>query len=117
MTLRLKNGTFRQEDFNQEIRQTIELIDSEFNDKRIYAKHRCEEIMCDKEPYGIPRFGSKDAVRALQPNDLKEAWSYLISHARIRIMALGNCNPDLVFQGFQTAFEKSGPQPGGYLFF
>ena len=101
-----ENGTFRQEDFNQEIRQTIELIDSEFNDKRIYAKHRCEEIMCDKEPYGIPRFGSKDAVRALQPNDLKEAWSYLISHARIRIMALGNCNPDLVFQGFQTAFEK-----------
>ena len=69
-----ENGTFRQEDFNQEIRQTIELIDSEFNDKRIYAKHRCEEIMCDKEPYGIPRFGSKDAVRALQPNDLKEAF-------------------------------------------
>ena len=62
--------------------------------------------MCSKEPYGIPRFGSKDAVRALQPNDLKEAWSYLIAHARIRIMALGNCNPDLVFQGFQTAFEK-----------
>lgn len=101
-----ENGTFRQEDFNQEIRQTVELIDSEFNDKRIYAKHRCEEIMCSKEPYGIPRFGSKDAVRALQPNDLKEAWSYLIAHARIRIMALGNCNPDLVFQGFQTAFEK-----------
>ena len=62
--------------------------------------------MCDKEPYGIPRFGSKDAVRALQPNDLKEAWLNLIAHARIRIMALGNCNPDLVFQGFQTAFEK-----------
>ena len=68
-----ENGTFRQEDFNQEIRQTVELIDSEFNDKRIYAKHRCEEIMCSKEPYGIPRFGSKDAVRALQPNDLKRS--------------------------------------------
>ncbi len=37
----------------------MELIDSEFNDKRIYAKHRCEEIMCDKEPYGIPRLGPK----------------------------------------------------------
>ncbi|MFR1214759.1 MAG: hypothetical protein ACLSCV_08700 [Acutalibacteraceae bacterium] len=32
----------------------------------------------------------------------------MIAHARIRIMALGNCNPDLVFEGFQTAFEKSG---------
>ncbi len=42
----------------------------------------------------------------MQPNDLKEVWSYLIAHARIRIMALGNCNPDLVFEGFQTAFEK-----------
>ena len=30
----------------------------------------------------------------------------MIAHARIRIMALGNRNPDLVFQGFQTAFEK-----------
>ena len=101
-----ENGTFRQEDFRQEIRQTVELIDSEFNDKRIYAKHRCEEIMCEKEPYGIPRFGSKEMVRALKPDDLKQAWEYLIAHARIRIMALGNCDPDLVFRGFCAAFEK-----------
>lgn len=103
-----ENGTFRQDDFRQEIRQTVEMIDSEFNDKRIYAKHRCEEIMCCNEPYGIPRFGSKDSVRKLQPDDLKEAWQRLITHARIRIMTLGNCNPDLVFHDFQQAFVKVG---------
>jgi len=48
-----ENGTFRQNDFRQEIRQTVEMIDSEFNDKRIYAKHRCEEIMCCNEPMHV----------------------------------------------------------------
>ena len=44
-----ENGQFRQEDIDQEKRQLIEQIDSEFNDKRIYAQIRCEELMCRDE--------------------------------------------------------------------
>ena len=40
-----ENGLFPQDGFEQEKRQTIELIESEYNDKRTYAKQRCEEIM------------------------------------------------------------------------
>ncbi len=101
-----ENGTFRREDFDQEVRQTLELMDSEFNDKRIYAKQRCQEIMCEREVYGIPRYGTKEAVRALTPGDVKKAWEHMLAQARVHIMALGNCNPQLVFDGFFKAFAK-----------
>ena len=41
----LENGTFPEDTVEQEKRQLIETIESEFNDKRIYAKNRCEEKM------------------------------------------------------------------------
>ena len=53
-----ENGQFRQEDIDQEKRQLIEQIDSEFNDKRIYAQIRCEELMCRAEAFGVGRFGT-----------------------------------------------------------
>jgi len=101
-----EDGLFSQDGFDQEKRQTIELIDSEYNDKRTYAKQRCEEIMCADEPYGINRYGSKDAINLLKREELSEAWQYLIHNAKIEIMVLGDCNPTLVFDGFYNAFKN-----------
>lgn len=101
-----ENGLFSKDGFDQEKRQTIELIDSEYNDKRTYAKQRCEEIMCADEPYGINRYGSKDAINNLKREELSQAWQYLIKNAKIEIMVLGDCNPTPVFEGFYNAFKN-----------
>jgi len=101
-----ENGLFPQDGFEQEKRQTIELIESEYNDKRTYAKQRCEEIMCAEEPYGINRYGSKDAIKNLKREELTQAWQYLIHNAKIEIMVLGDCDSALVFEGFYNAFKK-----------
>ncbi len=101
-----ENGLFPKDGFEQEKRQTIELIESEYNDKRTYAKQRCEEIMCAEEPYGINRYGSKDAIKNLKREELTQAWQYLIHNAKIEIMVLGDCDSALVFEGFYNAFKK-----------
>ena len=101
-----ENGLFPQDGFDQERRQTIELIDSEYNDKRIYAKQRCEEIMCSQEPYGIGRYGSKDDIKNLKREEVTEAWQYLIHNAKIEILVLGDCDPATVFEGFYNAFHQ-----------
>ncbi len=101
-----EKGLFPQDGFDQEKRQTLELIDSEYNDKRTYAKQRCEEIMCAGEPYGINRYGSKDAINNLKREELSDAWQYLIKNAKIEIMVLGDCDPTLVFEGFYNAFKN-----------
>ncbi|MCY1713232.1 EF-P 5-aminopentanol modification-associated protein YfmF [Caproiciproducens galactitolivorans] len=101
-----EDGLFPKEGFEQERRQTIELIDSEFNDKRIYARQRCEEIMCGDEPYGIKRYGSREDIQNLKREELTEAWRFLINNAKTEIMVLGDCDPAPVYEGFCEAFQK-----------
>ena len=99
-----ENGLFPEEGFRQEQRQTIEMIDAEYNDKRTYARLRCEEIMCKEEPYGISRYGSRDDIVSMRRETLTDAWKHLMSRARIEIMALGDCEPEPIFAGFRDAF-------------
>ncbi len=101
-----ENGMFPEDGFKQEQRQTIEMIESEYNDKRAYARLRCEEIMCAGEPYGLKRYGSKEEIAALQRSQLTEAWQYLIDNARVEIMVLGDCDPESAYKGFHQAFAR-----------
>lgn len=101
-----ENGNFREEDFKQEKRQTLENIEAEFNDKRSYAKLRCEEILCENEPYGISRYGSKADVTALSREELRAAWETLIRSARVEVMVSGNCEPEEVAAGFKASFQQ-----------
>ncbi len=103
-----EEGFFPQFGFEQEQRQMCEMIDSEFNDKRTYARLRCEEIMCGREPYGIQRCGTKKAVTDLRREDLTQTWNDLIHHAKVEIMVLGDCDPAPVYNDFYAAFKNLG---------
>jgi predicted Zn-dependent peptidase len=100
-----ENGLFPQDGFDQEKRQTVEMIDSEYNDKRIYAKQRCEQIMCANEPFGISRYGSREDILNVKRPELTDAWNYVLNNAKIEIMVLGDCNPQPVYEGFCKAFQ------------
>lgn len=85
----LEDGLFRQEDVEQEKRCLIELIESEINEKRLYARHRCEELICPDEPYAVPRFGRVEQVAALTREALTAAWKEILKTARIQIILQG----------------------------
>ena len=89
----LVDGLFPEDGFEQEKRQTIEMIDSDFNDKRTFARLRCEELMCDREAFGINRYGSREDVTALRREEMTKVWERVLRTARIEIMALGDCDP------------------------
>lgn len=101
-----ENGMFPEQGFEQEKRQTIELIESEYNDKRTYARLRCEELMCADEPYGIGRYGSKEDVRSLKREELTDSWKYLIQNSKIEILVLGDCDPIPVYDKFVQSFRQ-----------
>ncbi len=102
----LENGTFKEENVNQEKRQLIELIDSEYNDKRILAKIRCEQLMCKDEKFGISRLGDKNTVSKVTPDNIFEAWKNVLKTARIEIMALGDLDEKSALNVFKSAFAK-----------
>lgn len=102
----LIDGKFSKAHLDQEKRQIIELINSEYNDKRTYAKIRCEQIMFKNEKAGIRKFGSKEQVAALNCDDIYEAWKRVLRSSKIELIVLGNCDETAVFNLFKDAFSK-----------
>ena len=103
-----QDGMFPEDGFEQEKRQMIETLDSEFNDKRLYALRRCEAIMCADEPYGIGRYGTKEEIRSMKRESLNEAWLRLIHGSKAEILILGDCDPEPVYRDFSAAFQNLG---------
>lgn len=102
----LEDGLFREEDLRQEKRQTLEQIDADFADKRVWALQRCMEAMCADEPFGVGRFGSREAVAALTREAVTDAWRTMCRTARVEILVLGDCDPRGVFESLKAAFAN-----------
>lgn len=90
------DGCFPKENVEQEKRLVLEKIESERNDKRDYAKQRCEEIMCGGEPYGINRLGTESDVAAITPEALYSAWESLLSEAHVQINVIGGVDVSVI---------------------
>lgn len=104
--LKDENGFFPAEGVEQEKRQISEVFDAEFNDKIVYARNRCGEILHSGQPEGIHRYGSKEKVMALTPEELTVAWDELLASARFEVFVLGNCEPNIKL--FEEAFKNYG---------
>lgn len=99
------DGEFDPVGFEIERRQTLELIDTEYNDKRLYARRQCLSYMLEDELPCVSRFGSREAIEALRPAEVKSAWKRLLQTAHIEIMAFGDCDPETVCGGFSQAVK------------
>lgn len=102
---KLENGVFCKEDIEQERRQLIDMIDAEFNEKRIYAVNRCIEIMCKNETFGIKRYGSRERVEQTNVQEVFTAWEHLLKTARIEIMMIGSSDKQAALNTFTQAFS------------
>ena len=93
---RLVNGVFDVDDVESEKRLLSERLAAEKSDKRAYAKNRCEEIMFQGDVYGIHRFGSEEAIKAIDANALYEAYKEILRSAKIVVCVSGNADISLV---------------------
>ena len=102
----LKDNAFNGVECEQERRQLIDMIDSEFNEKRLYASQKAIGIMCADEAYGIKRYGDKDSVTAVTPADLYDAWLEMLKTARFEIIYVGDSDSSVALDVFKNRFEK-----------
>jgi predicted Zn-dependent peptidase len=91
---KLVGKSFCNEEITQEKRQLMDLIDSEFNEKRIYANNRFTEIMCSEEPFGISRLGTKEDVDKATGEELYNAWKKMLTSANVEIFFIGESNSE-----------------------
>lgn len=107
----VKNGAFDEVECEQERRQLIDMIDSEFNEKRIYAKGQAISAMCSDEAFGICRYGDKESVNNATPQSLYNAWQNMLKSARFEIIYVGDSDSSVSYEVFKNRFADINRAP------
>ncbi len=100
----LDGGQFKAENVEREKRLLIEKIDSENDDKRVYALNRLTQEMCKNEAYGINKFGSKESIENATGASLSEKWKKIVTQSPIQINLTGNFDGEKSTEIFRNAF-------------
>ena len=93
-----EQGFFLAETVAQEQRSLLQEIESRRNDRNQYAYDRAIEYLCAGTPQAIPAEGRPDEIRALRPEDLRQAWRQLWTEANWRLYMAGPVDPELLDQ-------------------
>ena len=81
-----------------EKKNLIATIESELNDKRVYAMNRLLRIMCREDSFGLPRLGEKEQVAAITPRGLYAHYRQILKTSPIQIFYVGSAEADQVAQ-------------------
>ncbi|MDR1927480.1 MAG: insulinase family protein [Oscillospiraceae bacterium] len=108
---RLEGGLFPADAVELEKRLLLEKLESEQGNKRLYAMHRCEELMCDQEAYGLHALGEAQAIEALTPEDAVQAWRRVLSQARVQISMVSAAETAGFAAAVRKSFAESARQP------
>ena len=92
----LKDNAFLEEEVEQERRQLLDLIDSEFNEKRIYANAQLVKY---------------EKIKEATPQSLYAAWQQLLKTAVFEILYIGDSAPDKAIEVFAEAFGRIDRAP------
>lgn len=101
----LEEGVFRKHDIEMEKRLLAERIQSEENNKRLYALHRLEQEMFQDEPYGVNPLGTVEQVEAVTPESAMAAWVRVLTTAEILITVVGHVDYNAIASQIETAFS------------
>ncbi len=105
------NNEFVSSEVEQERRQLLDVLDSEFNEKRTYANSQLIKHMCQNEVFGIKRFGTADQIKALTPSSLYSTWQNLLKTAYVEIMYIGDSSPENALEVFKAKFSQYNRTP------
>ena len=109
-------GAFLPEIVESEKKNRIADIESEFNDKRLYAANSLIRIMGREDSYGLPRIGDKQSVEAITPEGLYRHYLRVLRSAPVEIFYVGSVAPETMaelltpmFQGLDRQVETLPP--------
>lgn len=83
---------------DSEKRNLISVIESERNDKRIYAMSQLLKSMCQGDSFGLPRLGTPEQVEAITPQGLHRHYRKILRESPIEICYVGSASPQAVAQ-------------------
>ena len=79
----LEGNTFPADVFAQEKRCLLERLQGEVNNKRLYARQRCEELLCPDHPFSYNPNGTEETANALTADAAEAARKRMLAEANI----------------------------------
>ena len=97
---------FRKENVEREKRLLLQKLESEKDDKRIYALGRMFEEMCKDEAYSLNKLGTKEGIEKADGKSLFEEWKKLLFTCPIQINYIGRKSEQEITDIVKPYFEK-----------
>ena len=83
-------GAFLPDFVESEKKNLISTIESDRNDKRVYAITRLLRSMCAGDSFGVPRLGDTEDVAAITPEDLNRHYEEILRTSPIALFYVGS---------------------------
>lgn len=94
--LRNETGGFLDRYVESEKTIQCDTIESQINNPRSYAMKRCREVMFEGDAYGASLLGTAERVRAIDADELAEAYRTLVGKSKYEVFYVGSRNIDEV---------------------
>ena len=103
-----EDGAFVPEIVEGEKKNLITTIESELNDKRVYAMGRLLKNMCSADTFGLPRLGEKEQVAAVHHRELYDYYRRILAESEVRIFYVGSADAETVAGLLQPLADRLG---------
>lgn len=107
----LENGGFLPEIVESEKKNLISAIESDLNNKGVYAMGQLMKNMCRGDSFGLPRLGEKENVAKIQPKELYEHYLRIRRESTIEIFYVGSMESGELASLLTPMIEKWERQP------
>lgn len=106
-----ERGVFSGNYVESEKKNLISTIETEKNDKRVYASAQLLKIMCRNDSFGLPRLGEKEDVERITAQSLYDHYRKVLSESPIQVFYVGSAEPKQVTDLLTKQFEKISRAP------
>lgn len=106
-----KNRSFGADALTEEKRLLIQRVESELDNKTVYARERCIAEMCSNELYGKGKFGTVEEINSVKMADVYAAWKNVLETAVFQISVVGSGDTDKIAGLFRKEFSKIERNP------
>ena len=101
----LENGSFLPDFVESEKKNLISTIESDRNDKRVYAIQRLLRTMCARDSFGIPRLGEIEDVAAITPEGLTEHYREILRTSPMELLYVGSAAKEQVISTIRPLLD------------
>ena len=109
----LEKGCFLSDVVESEKKNLISTIESDRNDKRVYAIQQLLRAMCAGDSFGIPRLGEIEDVAAITPEGLTAHYREILRTSPMELLYVGSAPQEQVIAAIRPLLEalERNPMP------